>query len=124
MLPKGEKLQLLTPEDCPEWFVYPQPFLRLVERGIVYLDPWWIVDRSFLIEKIQGLKSRYPNRDLVPFARNQSNDDVACWERGNLSRVVVIHDFATAGWEQKASFDTFWDWFRSAIEDFIEFEPC
>lgn len=98
-------------------------FLRLVESGITHLDPWWIFDRRFALEKLDGLKTRYPSRNLVPFARNQSNDDVACWERGALPKVVVIHDYADPGWEQRATFDTFWDWFRSAVEDFIEFEP-
>ncbi len=118
-----EHLNLLAAEECPDWFMYPRSFMRLVERGIIHLDPWWIFDRGFALEKLNGLKSRYPSRDLVPFARNQSNDDVACWERNDLCRVVIIHDYAKPGWEQRSTFETFWDWFRSAIEDFIEFEP-
>ncbi len=117
-----EHLKLLAPEKCPAWFTYPRPFMRLVERRITHLDPWWIFDRGFALEKLSGLKSRYSNRDLVPFARNQSNDDVECWERDNPSRVVIFHDYAEPGWEQRSTFDTFWDWFRSAVEDFIEFE--
>src|SRR5579862_2125584 len=75
------KLELLSANELPSWFNYPRAFTRLVERGITHLDPWWIFDRKFAREKMAGLKSRYPSRDLVPFARNQGNDDVACWER-------------------------------------------
>jgi hypothetical protein len=72
---------------------------------------------------MKGLKERYPARELFPFAMRTDCDDVACWERGNLERVVIIHDFADPGWEQEAVFDTYWDWFRSAINDFAEFGP-
>lgn len=118
-----EKHEFLRSDELPAGFAYPRAFLRLVEGGIMRLDPWWIFDRRFALEKIAGLKSRYPQRDLIPFARNQGNDDVACWERDDASKVLIIHDYADTGWEQRAVFDTFWDWFRSAIEDFIEFEP-
>jgi hypothetical protein len=122
-MPEVEKLELLSASELPSWFGYPRAFRRLVESGITSFAPWWIFDRKYAQEKMAGLKSRYPTLDLVPFARNQGNDDVACWERGDPSKVVIIHDYADPGWEQRATFDSFWDWFRSAIGDFIEFEP-
>lgn len=115
-------VELLKKDDAPDWFHYPRQFLRLVERDLVLFDPWWIFGREFALERMNGLRSRYPTRDLVPFARNQGNDDVACWERGDMPKVVVIHDYAEAGWEQGAVFDDFWEWFRSAMEDFINHE--
>ena len=74
-------------------------------------------------QRYQGLIKRFPDRRLVQFAARQDNDDVACWDldRGT-SRVVVIHDFATPGWEALAEFPDFHDWLRQAIEDLIEFE--
>jgi hypothetical protein len=114
---------LLSVAELPPWFTYPGPFMRVVESGIIKLDPWWIFDQNYAREKLEGLRNRYPTRDLVPFARNQGNDDVACWEKGDLQKVVIIHDYAAPGWEQRATFDTFWDWFRAVVEDFIQFEP-
>jgi len=38
-----------------------------------------------------------------------------------MPSVIIIHDFAASGWEGKSSFEGFWEWFRSAINDFIEF---
>ena len=116
-------IELMDEKDKPSWFRYPEPFLRTVETGLVYLRPWRILNGEFSTSRMAGLKERYPARDLLPFALRTDCDDVACWERGNLDRVVVIHDFASPGWEHVAVFDTFWEWFRSALEDFITFEP-
>jgi hypothetical protein len=87
-----EKMEILGGDELLSWFNYPRPFLRLVESGVTHLDPWWVFDRKFAREKIEGLKIRYPTRNLVPFARNQGNDDVACWEKGDLEKVIIIHD--------------------------------
>jgi len=107
----------------PEGFHYPEPFLRMLETGINRFRPWRVLEGSFSLSRRAGLKERFPARDLFPFALRTDCDDVACWENGNPDRVVIIHDFADPGWEQRPSFDSFWDWFRSAIEDFIAFEP-
>lgn len=68
-----------------------------------------------------GLRERYRERSLVPFAVRQDNDDVACWDTiaGN---VTIVHVFASPGYEQRSEFGDFYAWFRQAIEDFIEFE--
>ncbi len=119
---EADKVEVLSADELPAWFSYPRTFLRLIESGITRFDPWWIFDRKFAREKLEGLKTRYPARDLVPFARNQGNDDVACWESVHPSKVIIIHDYADPGWEERKTFESFSDWFRSAIEDFIEFE--
>jgi hypothetical protein len=35
---------------------------------------------------------------------------------------VIVHDFASEGTELRQRFDTFWDWFRTAVEDMVLFE--
>lgn len=117
------KIGLLDDKSKPSWLVYPEPFLRLVETGLIQFPPWKILDGPFSASRLQGLKERFPDRDLFPFALRTDRDDVACWEKDNLGKVVIIHDFADPGWEQEGVFATFWDWFRAAIEDFVEFEP-
>jgi hypothetical protein len=57
---------------------------------------------------------------LVPFARREDNDDVACWEPMS-PRVVVIHDFASPGFEDRGGFADFNGWLRQAVEDLIAF---
>jgi hypothetical protein len=75
-----------------------------------------------LRKTLAGLTERYPTRKLIPFARRQDNDDIACWQVGANEEVFIIHDFASPGWEQHGQFASFYDWFRRAVEDLIEFD--
>lgn len=51
-----------------------------------------------------GMKERYPNRKLIPFAKRTDNDDTACFEIGKEGTIQLIHDFATEGFEQRKEF--------------------
>lgn len=112
---------LLPLTELPEGFEYPREFVRVVELGLTKLEPWWIIEGDQLRERFLGLAKRYETRSLVPFAARQDNDDVACWDvdRGT---VVVVHDYASSGYEQRLEMQDFFTWFRMAIEDFIAFD--
>lgn len=111
----------LLPDDrLPEWFTYPPEFLDLVERKLLNLTPWWNLTGDHLSERLDGLKKRYPSRDLMPFARRLDNDDVACWDRAEPGTVVIIHDYASPGFEDAGRFEDLWAWFRAAVETMIE----
>ena len=112
---------LLTTDDLPDGFIYPLQFVRVVELGLTNLEPWQIIDGDQLRNRLAGLRERYPQRSLVPFALRQDNDDVACWDTA-AGNVVIVHDFASPGWEQCSEFHDFYGWLRKAVEDFIEFE--
>lgn len=115
--------ELLSVRDLPAGFEYPAPFVRVVELGLTNLEPWHIVEGDRLRHRNRGLAQRYPKRRLVPFALRQDNDDVACWDLARSEEVVVVvHDFASPGWEAREEYPTFFAWFRRAIEDLIEFE--
>lgn len=109
-------------EDLPEWFKYPDSFLKMVEQNITDLHPWHFLSNELLKSKFKGLNERYPESKLVPFAKRYDNDDVACWEESQPGKVVVIHDFASNGWERKENYDDFWMWFKSAVEEMINFD--
>lgn len=111
---------LLSIADLPDGFDYPPEFVRVVELGLTDLEPWWIFDGDLLRRRMAGLRERYPDRNLVPFASRQDNDDVACWDL-DASDVSIVHDMAEPGWEQRGRFSDFNAWFRRAIEDLIEF---
>jgi hypothetical protein len=66
-------VELLT-ENLPEGFSYPSEFLRIVDLGLVDLEPWWIFDGDLLKIRYEGLRKRFPDRSLVPFARRQDNE--------------------------------------------------
>ncbi len=107
--------------DLLDGFAYPPEFLKVVRLGLLDLEPWYVLRGERLRELHDGLARRYPTKRWVPFARRQDCDDVACWSRDGTPRVVVVHDFADPGWEERRNFATFWDWFRQAVEDMIEF---
>jgi hypothetical protein len=103
-------------------FDYPQEFLSIVERQLIDLNPWSILVGEHLLDKFHGIKKRYPNNDVVPFARRWDNDDVACFNLADNKNIIIIHDYGDSNWTNRPVFDSFWDWFRKAIEDLIEFE--
>jgi hypothetical protein len=112
---------MLPEHELPRGFTYPRQYRRLVEVGLVNVEPWYVLQGAALRELSSELARRYPTRALVPFARRQDNDDVACWEAGSEA-VHIVPDFASPGWEQRARYAGLDDWLRAAIEAYIEFE--
>ena len=112
---------LLGPGELPTGFSYPVLFRRLVNLGLLDLEPWQILFGELLRRRHSGLAHRYPSRRLVPFARRQDNDDVACWDLDRApGGIAVIHDYASPGWERRAEYADLADWLRRAVED-LEF---
>ncbi len=116
--------ELLPPTKLPAAFGYPAEFLRVVEQGLVDLEPWLILQGEELLVRHRGLRTRYPERRVVPFALRTDRDDVACWDLDvDLDgRVTVLGDFEVPGFERGEVYPTFYAWFRTAVEDFIEFD--
>lgn len=116
--------ELLPPTELPAEFAYPAEFLRIVDRGLVDLEPWEILRREDLLVRHHGLRTRYPKRRVVPFAHRTDRDDVACWdlEVDLDGRVTVLGDFEVPGFEQGEVYATFYAWFQAAVEDFIAFD--
>jgi hypothetical protein len=99
----------------------PEGLLRIADQNIVDLAPWQVMPRELALERLKGLRERYSCK-YVPFARRQDNDDLACIDPATPNEVVIVHDFASEGSERRRRFSSFWDWFRTAIEDMIAFE--
>jgi len=112
----------LSDDLIPSWFEYPKEFLKIINLPIVNITPWYILEGEFLRQKFNGLKERFPASDLVPFAKRDDNDDVACWSKDDPKKIVVIHDFASQGWEITRVYNTFWEWFKDAVDTMIEFD--
>jgi hypothetical protein len=114
-------IDILQPDDLDVGIRPPQGLLRLVEQNLIDLTPWHIMPRELARKRLHGLRQCYSRR-YVPFARGQDNDDLAVMAPENPERIVVIHDFSDEGSEVVAEFSSFWDWFRTAIEDMVGFE--
>lgn len=112
---------LLGEDHLPAGFTYPGDFRWIVARGLVDLEPWSVLEGEPLFRKLLGLRKRYPASPLVPFAARTDNDDVACWDTDlPPGGVVVIHDWASLGWERRRQFDDFSSWFGQAVQDCLE----
>ena len=112
---------LLLASELPVGFAYPDEFLRVVELGLTNLEPWSIMEGAQLRNRYHGIRDRYPSRMILPFARREDNDDVACWDVTS-GGVAIIHDFASPGMERREVFSSFNAWLRQAIEDLINYE--
>ncbi len=119
---------MLKDEDLPKRlkdtdFTVPKAYARVVALDLLNLEPWYFLRKDEFLQLTEGLASRYPSRVLVPFARRVDCDDIACFvadDSGNSQApVLIIHDFASPGYEVDASFQRFWDWFREAVNEMI-----
>jgi hypothetical protein len=103
-------------------FEYPQSYLKIVKLGMVNLEHWFLLSDDLVKKRFGCCQARYKNRRVVPFAEKSDSDDIACFEIGYGERVFIVHDYADEGWERRQEFETFWDWFASAIKKLIEAE--
>jgi hypothetical protein len=111
---------LLSADELPLGFTYPLELLRIIGLNLD-LEPWWVMSGENLRIRYLGMQERYPDRRVVPFARREDNDDVACWDL-ETGRVCIVHDFASPGWERREEFPDFRTWLHSAIDDMLEHE--
>lgn len=102
-------------------FEYPQSFIKALELNLLNFDLWYIMNEEMTIDRLNGLRERYPSRKLIPFAKRDDNDDIACFEIGKDESVQIIHDFSSEGYEQRKKYDDFWDWLKDAINEMVEF---
>ncbi len=123
-LPLISKSDYCLPSDVlPHEFSYPLSFQLLVERGLLNWEPWECLAGRPLLDRFIGVRGRYPDRQLIPFARRADRDDVACWDLDRSSGTIsVIEDFAPPGDEQTDLLGSLADWLRLVLNDMIEFE--
>jgi len=115
-------IKVLSKAELPSGFVYPDSFLKVIRLDLTNLEPWYIMTRTEAQMRIKGMQIRYPQSGLIPFARRGDNDDVACFQMDKGEEIQIIHDFASVGYEQRKTYATFWDWYRDAMEEMIQFE--
>lgn len=113
-------MNLIPQAELPDGFQYPNDYLRVIEMKLVTLGPWWFFTGEPLVDRLRGLRDRFPGEPLVPFARREDNDDVACWEVES-GGVCVLHDFAAEGWERRRAFPAFREWLHVALDEALDF---
>lgn len=103
-------------------YQFPKELIKLRKLGLTNMEFWWLIDDEHLQWRYKHLKQYYKNRQLIPFAKRDDCDDIACFEVGKGETVQIIHDFASPGWEQVREYNCFWDWFSAAISEMVDSE--
>jgi hypothetical protein len=103
----------------------PKGYQVVKDFNLINLKPWHFVTDTEFDGLFEVVNKHYPIREVIPFARRDDNDDVACFvshdPEQEAGQVIIIHDFASLGYEVVARMKTFWDWFRYAVNEMIEF---
>jgi hypothetical protein len=111
--------ELFDKTQLPEGFQYPEKLISFLDANGIDIGPWQFLQGKWLKVRHVGLQDRYPSRKLIPFARRLDCDDVACFDVMSTvltPAVIIIHDFASIGWEQREMFDNFDLWLLDALE--------
>ncbi len=114
-------IELLDKNVLPENFSYPSALQKIIELNLVNFDIWYLFDKQNGLKRLEGLRKRYPDRVLVPFARRSDNDDIACLGTES-EKVFIIHDFASAGHEERETYQDIWTWLKHVIDSMIDYE--
>ncbi|MBX2907360.1 MAG: hypothetical protein KF744_15045 [Taibaiella sp.] len=115
-------LGLAKMESLPSGFEYPKDYIVFLERDFKDILPWFVLQEDEIGRLRDGLSNRYPYRNLVPFARRRDREDVACFDIEKGNGIVIIHDYAGAGWEFVCEYSGIWNWFGQVAEDIIDYE--
>jgi hypothetical protein len=117
---ENDVTELLPLAELPPGFTYPAEYLRVVELGLIDLQPWQIIEGRTLLIIYANLAETFPDQQLVPFAGYMENDDVVCWHPAT-GKIVTV-DPPDKHWYKDGTYDNFWSWFRRAIEDMIAYD--
>jgi hypothetical protein len=107
--------EILDPKECPSWVEYPDLYLSLISKDKGEFFPWFFCNKKETLIYLHGLRGRYPLRKLFPFAKRDDGDDLACWEADKPGKVVIVHDYASPGWEVRQIYDNFDQWYEFAL---------
>ena len=101
-------------------FEYPETYEKLLKLKLFDFDVWYLIPEEQAQRRLLALQERYPSTKLIPFARRDDNDDIACFEVGEENRVQIIHDFVSYGFEQRAELQDLWEWVENAVKEMVE----
>ena len=109
----------------PPGFKFPKAYLDYIsQEDIPSLRPWYLMsllpDTAYYDTWVEILRKQYPDRQLVPFAKWDLDDDIACFEPSDnpdLPGIHYIHSFTSPGYEERGYCATFEEWLEVALEE-------
>jgi hypothetical protein len=120
-------LDQLPNEIRVDEFIIPNAYFRVFELGLTNIAPWRFIEGDEFQVVYATLRVLYPDHYLIPFARRDDNDDLACFvassPQHSTNEVVIVHLFASEEYAFDGVYSSFWDWFRNAVDEMIELSP-
>ncbi|MBF2053743.1 MAG: hypothetical protein IGS03_09815 [Candidatus Sericytochromatia bacterium] len=114
---------LFTPAELPAGFVYPQGLIDLAQSDQGLSGSWWLIGQNPAYARLclAQLQQRSPHKPLVPFAKNDDEEVLACFDgedRSDNPRVYfdTFSNLSTVNWAQRYSL-SFSEWLALALSD-------
>jgi hypothetical protein len=119
---QAEPRYLFSDRKLPNNFNFPESYLRATsveEENLPDISGWfWLTfDHELANFWFDTIKEQFPKRQLIPFAKDNDSDDVACFDASEQMKeplVLIIHTFCDPGWEERGSYNNFLEW----LDDF------
>lgn len=105
------------------YFQLPNSFIEFCETDLSDdISPWWFLHKEEGVFEawLEEISNQYPSRKLVPFAKINYSDDIACFDasvNSNDPIVHYVHSYASPGWEDRGSVKNFDEWLKLALKD-------
>ena len=99
--------------DLPDGFKYPAEYLEFISKHQENLYPWWFISSESEIGKICLSTMKSQPKILVPFAKTDLYDDIACFDgSNNFGNPSIIMVCSTP--ERSYGFTNFNEWLVQA----------
>lgn len=109
---------LFEEQSLPAGFKLPESYLQVLSQPeLPDLEPWWLLteDKKLALLWADTLRRLYPVRSLLPFAKRDGSDDLACFDGSDTTgdpKVFYVHAYASSGWEHAGEVASFEEWLR------------
>jgi hypothetical protein len=113
-------LAVFPAELLPATFSYPPEFVALASRASLNLYPWWMVDANSEAGRLFHRITLGAGELLVPFAKTDLYDDIACFNAAvpSLDPEIVM---VCSTPERAYGFTNFAAWHVQALKDVSEY---
>ncbi|WP_369929300.1 hypothetical protein [Xanthomonas sp. NCPPB 2632] len=107
---------VFPPDLLPATFSYPPDFLALISRPALDLYPWWMIDADSDAGRLVYRITLGTGKHLVPFAKTDLYDDIACFNAAvPSSNPEIIMVCSTP--DRAYGFPNFTAWHVQALKD-------
>lgn len=117
---------LFQDADVPAGFRFPEAFVDLVsQEETPYHEPWWFLSEfpDSARKWLSMLRESFPDRSLIPFAKNDIYPEVACFDGTDHSGdpiVYYVNADAPSGREIGGKVKNFAEWLDRTKEESAE----